>query len=160
MYAGIANSRWTPRGFLWSRWRGKSYRHSWRMRDPQFYVSGKKSMACRTISDKLGLYHDRWCYDTDCMKWDESESTTSDVSVLRVRDDTIKPLIWVVPNRTTSMFLVSSCICLWSIYWSQVLSWRWRWIWSSADRWCSNYIWVINNFIAYQGATYITGLTL
>ena len=28
-------------GFLWSRWREKCYRHSWRMRNPQFYVSGK-----------------------------------------------------------------------------------------------------------------------
>ena len=31
-------------GFLWSRWRGKCCRHSWRMRNPQFYVSGKRPM--------------------------------------------------------------------------------------------------------------------
>ena len=29
-------------GFLWSRWRGKRSRHSRRMRNPQFYVSGKR----------------------------------------------------------------------------------------------------------------------
>ena len=57
------------------------------------------------------------------------------------------------------MFLVSSCSCLRSIHWSQVLSWEWRCSWSSADRRCSNYIWVINNFIAYLGATYIRGFT-
>ena len=57
------------------------------------------------------------------------------------------------------MFLVSSCSCLRWIHWSQVLSWEWRWSWSSADRRCSNYIWVINNFIAYKGATYIRGFT-
>ena len=34
---------------------------------------------------------------------------------------------------------------------------EWRCSWSSADRRCSNYIWVIDNFIAYQGATYIRG---
>ena len=28
--------------FLWSQWRGKHSRHSWRMRKPQFNVSGKK----------------------------------------------------------------------------------------------------------------------
>ena len=56
------------------------------------------------------------------------------------------------------MILVSSCICLWPIYWSQVLSREWRCSWSSADRWCSNYIWVINNLIAYWGATYIRDL--
>ena len=31
-------------GFLWSRWRGKRSRHSRRMRNPQFYVSGKRPM--------------------------------------------------------------------------------------------------------------------
>ena len=58
------------------------------------------------------------------------------------------------------MFLVSSCSCLRSIHWSHVLSWEWRCSWSSADRRCSNYIWVINNFIAYKGAIYIRGFTV
>ena len=38
------------------------------------------------------------------------------------------------------------------------LSPEWRCSWSSADRRCSNYIWVVNNFIAYKGATYLRGL--
>ena len=58
------------------------------------------------------------------------------------------------------MILISSCICLCSIHWSQVLSREWRCSWSSADRRCSNYIWVINNFIAYSAAAYIRGLTV
>ena len=32
-------------GFLWSRWREKRSRHSRRMRNPQFYVSGKRPMS-------------------------------------------------------------------------------------------------------------------
>ena len=32
-------------GFLWSRWRGKRSRHFRRMRNQQFYVSGKRPMA-------------------------------------------------------------------------------------------------------------------
>ena len=32
-------------GFLWSRWRGKRSRHSRRMRNPKFYVSGKRHMV-------------------------------------------------------------------------------------------------------------------
>ena len=32
--------------------------------------------------------------------------------------------------------------------------------WNSTDRRCSNYIWVINNFIAYKGAAYIRGMTV
>ena len=32
-------------GFLWSRWRGKRSQHSRRMRNPYFYVSGKRPMA-------------------------------------------------------------------------------------------------------------------
>ena len=53
------------------------------------------------------------------------------------------------------MFLVSSCSCLCSIHWSQVLSQEWRCSWSSADRRCSNYIWVIDIFFTYLGAYYI-----
>ena len=54
------------------------------------------------------------------------------------------------------MFLVS----FGPIHWSQVLSWEWSCIWSTVHRRCSNYIWVINNIIAYLGATYIGGLTV
>ena len=43
---------------------------------------------------------------------------------------------------------------------SHVLSWEWRCSWSSADRRCSNYIWVINNLIAHKCATYIRDLTV
>ena len=32
-------------GFLWSWWRGKRSRHSRRMRNPQFYASGKRAMS-------------------------------------------------------------------------------------------------------------------
>ena len=32
-------------GFLWSRWRGKRSRHCRRMRNPQFYLSGKRSIG-------------------------------------------------------------------------------------------------------------------
>ena len=42
-------------------------------------------------------------------------------------------------------------------HWNQVLSREWRCSWSSAARRCSNYIWEINNFIACQCASYITG---
>ena len=45
--------------------------------------------------------------------------------------------------------LVSPCSCLCPVHYSQVLSRGWRCSWSSADRRCSNYIWVINNYIAY-----------
>ena len=58
------------------------------------------------------------------------------------------------------MFLVSSCSCLCPVYWSHLSSWEWRCSWSSADRRCSNYIWVINNLIAHQCAPYIRELTV
>ena len=41
-------------GFLWSRWRGKRSRHSWHMRNPQFYVSGKRPISKNGI-DMLPL---------------------------------------------------------------------------------------------------------
>ena len=58
------------------------------------------------------------------------------------------------------MFFVSSCSCLCQIHWSQVLSWEWRCSWSSADRRCSNYTWLINNYSPRWGAAYIRGLTV
>ena len=64
------------------------------------------------------------------------------------------------PNPQTLIFLVWPCSCLCPIHWSRVLSPEWRCRWSSADRRCCNYIWVINNFIANEGATYIRGLTV
>ena len=60
----------------------------------------------------------------------------------------------------TQMFLVSSCSCICPIHWSQMLSWEWRCSWSSADRRCPNYIWVINNFMAYEDASYIRYFTV
>ena len=36
-------------GFLRFRWRGKRSRHSRRMRNPQFYVSGKSPMGCKPL---------------------------------------------------------------------------------------------------------------
>ena len=65
--------------------------------------------------------------------------------------------------RATSQNLNVSRIALQlplSNYWSQVLSCEWRCSWSSTDRRCSNYIWMINNIIAYLGAAYIRGLTV
>ena len=58
------------------------------------------------------------------------------------------------------MSLFSSCSCLCSSVWSQLLSREWRCSWSSANRRCSSYIWVTNNFIANQGASYIRYLTV
>ena len=58
------------------------------------------------------------------------------------------------------MIPVSSCSCLCPIHWSQVLSREWRCSWSSADRRCSNYIWMIKKCTMYQGVTYIRGLTI
>ena len=36
-------------GFLWTWWRGKRSRHSWRMRNQHFYVSGKRPIACINV---------------------------------------------------------------------------------------------------------------
>ena len=58
------------------------------------------------------------------------------------------------------MILISSWSRLCPTLWSQVLSREWRCSWSSADRRCSNYIWVIDNLIAHKGASYIRDLTV
>ena len=64
------------------------------------------------------------------------------------------------PNAGLMLYSTTAIYCLCPIHWSQLLSWEWRCSWSSADRRCSNYIWVINNFIAYWGASYIRDFTV
>ena len=53
------------------------------------------------------------------------------------------------------MFPVLSCSCICTIHWSQVLNREWRCDLGSDYRRCSNYICVINRFVAYWGADYI-----
>ena len=50
-------------------------------------------------------------------------------------------------NINVSRLVLQFFYC--AIHWSQVLSREWRCSWSSADGWRSNYIWVINDYIAY-----------
>ena len=38
-------------GFLWSQWRGKRSQHSRRMRNRQFYVSGKRPIVCLIMTN-------------------------------------------------------------------------------------------------------------
>ena len=45
-------------GFLWSRWRGERSRYSRRTRNPQFYVSGKRSMPSRYLNECR--HFDKW----------------------------------------------------------------------------------------------------
>ena len=52
------------------------------------------------------------------------------------------------------------CSCIRAIYWSQMLRGERRCSWSSADRRCSNYIWVVNKFNPKYGASYIRDLTV
>ena len=55
-------------------------------------------------------------------------------------------------------FLSRLAVVFAQIHWSQVFSREWRCSWSSTDRWCSNYIWVINNFIVSWDVSYTIGL--
>ena len=73
---------------------------------------------------------------------------------------TVKSLNKTHQIRKLKWLSSSLAVAFGQIHWSHVLSWEWRCSWSSADRRCSNYIWVINNFIANSGATYIRGLTV
>ena len=56
---------------------------------------------------------------------------------------------WRKITNIRRKIIISSCSCLCPSHWNHVLNREWRCSWSSADRRCSKYIWVINNFIAY-----------
>ena len=47
-------------GFLWSRWRDKTFRHSRRMHNPQFYVSGKRPMETHPFIAKYIQCKEGW----------------------------------------------------------------------------------------------------
>ena len=40
-------------GFLWSRWWEKRSQHSWRMHNPQFYLSGKRPMGANQRANSM-----------------------------------------------------------------------------------------------------------
>ena len=44
-------------GFVWSRWWGKRSRHSRRMRNPQFYISGKRPMKWSVVCPSIHLFN-------------------------------------------------------------------------------------------------------
>ena len=72
---------------------------------------------------------------------------------------TANSLIWGAPNRISYVSHLVLQLSLCNIL-KPGVSREWRCSWSSADRRCSNYIGMINNFIAYKAATYIRGLTV
>ena len=65
-------------------------------------------------------------------------------------------------RRTRSQHLNVSRLVLqfFPIHWRQALCREWRCRCCSADRRCSNNTWLINDFIAYEGATYLSVLTV
>ena len=73
---------------------------------------------------------------------------------------TIKPLVLDAPNPDRCVSSRLAVVFARYIEARPVLSREWRSSWSSADRRCSNYIWVINYSIAYQGVVHIRGLTV
>ena len=76
------------RGFFWSQWEGKRSRHSRRMREPRFYVSGKRPIKwknhyprCWPVTGTLTK--------TRCFLWCASEQTAIQTMELSVIWDTI-----------------------------------------------------------------------
>ena len=63
MHPSTCHVPWCMSGFVNQWWRGKSSRHSWRMRNPQFYKSGKRPMVSifNTLSKRERIHHIWWC---------------------------------------------------------------------------------------------------
>ena len=82
-------------GFLWSRSRGKRSRHSQRMRNPQFSVSGKRPMASLTSEDyKRTLIWQRISSDTFWMLSyaDWTPTCLEDFSMLSMNDQQMETI--------------------------------------------------------------------
>ena len=70
-----------------------------------------------------------------------------------LHENIITSLLWVIITVKSKVHQIPrlkcfvSCSGLCPIHWSHVFSREWRCSWSSAGRWCSNYIWMINILI-------------
>ena len=89
-------------GFLWSRWRGKRYRHCRCMRNPQFYVSGKRPIDEKHRSDFEQTSHSS--PSMGCLLWVFWEKINRDIKVVRILF-----LNWW--NHRTKHPIDSNCIC-------------------------------------------------
>ena len=76
-------------GFLWSRWRGKRSRHSRRMRNPQFYVSGNRPMSI------LQTAHKPFLETTASLPWRITGVSNEPISDWLVKNTTIKSLKFI-----------------------------------------------------------------
>ena len=93
------------RRFLWNRWRGKRSRHPRHMRNPQFYVSGKRPILCSALMWFIsGSFSSSDSTDTRIIRWSlDSNVHGSKVGPIWGRQDPGEPLavpmnlaLWVV----------------------------------------------------------------
>ena len=110
--SGFLSSRWrgklSRQYFLWSRWRGKRSRHSRRMRNPQFYVSGKRPMGKNLSNCYMCLFHlnvgkletECWLYSISvlcfclCRSSDKLTKNQHNKDITLIRPQTIAMGFW------------------------------------------------------------------
>ena len=110
MHAGIANN-----GFLPSRWRRKRSRHSRRMRNPQFHVSGKRPPGAHELTNYIqycAFMGELWNAFGEYFHFGENESThLLDKNGRHLADD------------ISICIFVNEMFCIWSKHlWSLFLS--------------------------------------
>ena len=105
------------------------------------------------VTSLAKVYYERCCkiITNDCT----SNSLVLNHHYIR-QVSNIKPTKSQHLKKSRTVLRLSKC----RIPWSPMSSQEWRCSWSSADRRCSNYIWVNDNFIAYWGSTYIRDFTV
>ena len=78
--------------FIWSRWWGKRSRHSWRMRNPQFFASGKRPMVCCLTArshylNQSGLLESNSAVNAQTnILYNEFENYTFEITAISPRD--------------------------------------------------------------------------
>ena len=125
-------------GFLWSRWRGKRSRHSRRMRNPQFYVSGKKPIGLLSAFhfpqdslwfDRRMMFQLMFLSAGNCLP---VKFTLSYISAPTQPEDTGKymtdvfwcnSLLWCL-HFIIYILLLDLHIFLWKKHWHTVSPWR------------------------------------
>ena len=101
----VTNLPWCMPGsltscFLWSRWRRKRSRHSRRMRNPQFCVSGKRPMSYSRLIPQLTT-PDLKCWQVQC------EQSPRQLCTVRVMSPGHLIFTW---HRESSNFITEKAI--------------------------------------------------
>ena len=120
-------------GFLWSRWQGKRSRHSGCMRNPKYYVSGKRPMGCLRGGRKVTRGICAYQFNGHQRLWWEQGRRSDGFLCLYASSMIYPKIIYALVNFVTFIWIYVQNVCIgnvyiWYIYiYMNIRHWSKRW---------------------------------